>query len=92
MPTLVSGHNVSTRGSLKLNTFLKKLKPYGIVPMSRKRGKGSEIILLKPDPPGSKKGPQYPIKNHGKQTEITRPVIDRVLERFNIDRDEFWGK
>ncbi len=91
MPTLVSEHSVSSRGSLKLNVLLKRLKSYGIILMARKRGRGSENILLKPDPPDSKKGPQYPIKNYGKQTEITRPVIDRVLDRFNIDRNEFWG-
>ncbi len=52
----------------KLRELLKKLKPYGIRTLARKRGKGSEIILLKPNAPGSKQGPQYPIKNHGPGT------------------------
>jgi len=34
------------------------------------RGKGSERILVKPDRPDSVKGPQYPIKHHGDNTEI----------------------
>ncbi len=75
---------------LPLNKFLKKLKKFGIVPMTRNRGKGSEIILLKPDSPDSTKGAQYPIKNHGKKTEIYIPVINAVLRRFNIDSKEFF--
>jgi len=60
------------------------------VPLTRKRGKGSEIILLKPTSPESKKGPQYPVKNHGRSTEISKPVIRAILRRFKIDENEFW--
>jgi hypothetical protein len=74
----------------KIGELLKKLKLYGVVALA-KRGKGSEIILIKPISPGSKKGPQYPIKNHGKATEISVPVIIRILDRFNIDQNDFWG-
>lgn len=77
-------------GPLSLKKFLKKLKPFGIIPLSRSRGKGSEIILLKPEKEGSLKGPQYPIKNHGKGTEIYMPVINAALRRFGIDQKEFW--
>ena len=73
---------------LKLRELIKRLKPYGIVVMSKKRGKGSEIILLKPVEPGSKRGPQYPLKNHGVNTEIHLPVIEGLLRRFNIE--DFW--
>lgn len=59
--------------------------------MERSRGKGSEIILLKPESEGSMKGPQYPIKNHGKKTTIHVPVIKAALRRFEIDEDEFWN-
>jgi len=79
---------LSTKGPLKLKALLKRLKPYGIIKMEPNRGKGSEIILLKPDSPGSKKGPQYPIKNHGEGTEIKLPVINALLRRFNIT--DFW--
>lgn len=74
---------------LKLRELLKKLKPYGITTLS-KRGKGSEIILVKPNSPGSKQGPQYPIKDHGPGTEISIPVINAILRRFDIDPNEFW--
>ena len=70
--------------------LLKRLKPYGIVAMERRRGKGSELILLKPDSPGSNKGPQIPVKYHGGSTEIHIPVILAVLRRFNIDPKKFW--
>lgn len=75
---------------LALKDLLKKLKAYGVVSLTRKRGKGSEIILLKPASPGSKKGPQYPVKNHGKSTEISKPVIRAILRRFEINEDDFW--
>jgi hypothetical protein len=75
---------------LTLRELTKKLKPYGIVTMKRTRGKGSERILLKPNAPGSTKGPQYPIKDHGQSTEIHIPVILAILRRFDIDPDEFW--
>ncbi len=70
---------------LKLRELLKKLKPHGIVPMSKKqRGKGSETILFRPDAPGSTKGPQFPIKNHGPGTEIYKPVIAGIIRRFGL--------
>ena len=55
------------------------------------RGKGSEIMLLKPEKPGSNKGPTFPLKNHGDSTEIYPQVIDALLRRFEIDKKEFWG-
>ncbi len=76
------------KSPLKLRELLKKLKPYGIVPMSKGRGKGSEIILVKRDSPKSMKGLQYPIKNHGMGKEIYIPVINALLRRFKIK--DFW--
>jgi len=58
--------------------------------MPHARGKGSEIILFKPESPDSRRGPQYPIKSHGKGTEISIPVIRAVLRRFEIDSADFW--
>lgn len=79
-----------SKGPVSLKDLLKKLRPYGVIVFGRKRGKGSEVILLKPISEGSKQGPQYPIKNHGKNTEISVPVINAVLRRFDINKDEFW--
>ncbi|MEW6347877.1 MAG: type II toxin-antitoxin system HicA family toxin [Thermodesulfobacteriota bacterium] len=75
---------------LKLRELIKRLRRYGIVVMSERRCKGSEIILLKPLQEGSAGGPQYPVKNHGEGTEISIAVILKVLSRFVIDTDEFW--
>lgn len=74
---------------LKFRELLEKLKPFGIVPMA-KRGKGSEIILIKPDAPDSKRGAQYPIKHHGDGTEIYIPVINAAPRRFGIKPEDFW--
>jgi len=73
---------------LKIRELINRLKPYRVVVMSKKRGKGSERILLLPNRPGSRKGLQYPIKYHGKDTEISIPVINAILRRFSIDN--FW--
>jgi hypothetical protein len=73
-----------------IRELLKKLKPYGVVAMERKRGKGSELVLLKPNKPRSKQGPQIPIKNHGPSTEIYFQTILAILRRFNIDPKDFW--
>ena len=75
--------------SLKLGELLKRLKPFGIVTLKR-RGKGSERILLLPIEEGSLKGETHPIKDHGEQTDIYGPVIGSILRRFKIDPDEFW--
>jgi hypothetical protein len=80
------------KGALKLKELLERLKAYGVTPLESRRGKGSEIILLKPVEPGSRKGPQYPIKNHGMGTEIGIPVINAALRRFGIDPKEFWNE
>ena len=77
------------KSALKLRELLTRFRPYGVITIVN-RGKGSEIILLKPSEPGSKKGPQVPIKNHGPGTEIPIPVILSVLRRFNINPDDFW--
>jgi hypothetical protein len=74
--------------TLKLRELLKKLKPFGILALSKKqRGKGSEIILFRPENPGSKKGPQFPLKDHGGGTEIYKPVIKAIIRRFNLPDD-----
>ena len=78
------------KSPLKLRELLKRLKKHGVVSMKKKRGKGSEIILVKPIEKGSKKGPQYPIKNHGENTEINHQVISAVLRRFDINPEDFW--
>jgi hypothetical protein len=80
------------KGALKLKELLERLKPYGVEPLDSRRGKGSEIILVKPIEPGSRKGPQYPIKNHGMGTEISIPVINALLRRFGINPKEFWSE
>ena len=74
---------------LKYRELLYKLAPFGIIEVPS-RGKGSERILIKPQAPGSLKGPQYPIKHHGAGTEISIPVIKAILRRFNIGPEEFW--
>jgi len=73
---------------LKYSELIKKLKPYGVEVMSKKRGKGSERILLLPKASGSHQGPQYPILHHGDGSEISIPVINAILRRFSIT--DFW--
>jgi len=67
---------------------MKLLKPFGVEIIQG--GKGSETILLRPDPPGSKRGPQFTIKKHGDNPEIDWRVIKDLLERFNIPPTAIW--
>ena len=73
---------------LKIEELLAKLRKFGVEVMPN-RGKGSHIILQKPTEPGSKKGPQYSLKDHGKNTELGVGTIKAILRRFDIDRSEF---
>lgn len=76
---------------LKYRELIARLKRFGVV-VADKRGKGSEVMLIQPIAPGSKQGPQIPIKHHGDNTEIKKGVINAVLRRFNINPDEFWER
>jgi hypothetical protein len=78
------------KAPLKLNELHKRVKAFGVIATASARGKGSEIILVKPVSPGSKSRPQYPIKNHGMGAEISIPVINAVLRRFQINPNDFW--
>ena len=84
-----TGPNVVSNKPLKLVDLLKRLKPYGVISL-KKRGKGSERILLLPESDGSKKGQMHTIKDHGPQTVIYGPVIQSILRRFKICPDDFW--
>lgn len=75
---------------LKYRELLARLKKYGVIELPH-RGKGSERVLLKPTEPGSLKGPQFPVKCHGESTEIKKPVITAILNRFDILKDDFWA-
>jgi hypothetical protein len=78
-----------SKGPLKLKELLQRLKPCGVVTIPG-RGKGSERILLQPEEAGSKRGPIFAIKDHGLGSEITIPVINAVIRRFNKDKKRFW--
>jgi len=84
------------RTPLKLRELLKRLARFGVVVMNAggsgagKRGKGSELILLRPESEGSKRGPIYPIKNHGYGKDVPVAVIKATLRRFDIDEEVFW--
>jgi len=81
---------MSKKRPLKLRDLLAKLKPFGVVRFADTRGKGSEIILVKPVGADPTKGPQHSLKNHGLGTEISVPVILSILGRFEIDPNKFW--
>jgi hypothetical protein len=76
------------KAPVRFSKLKKILKPFGVVEVSG--GKGSETILQRPDPPGSRKGPQFTIKKHGKDPEIDWRVIVQLLERFGIPEDAIW--
>ncbi|MCP4664366.1 MAG: type II toxin-antitoxin system HicA family toxin [bacterium] len=50
-----------------------------------RRGKGSERIIYHPDVNGRPES--FPIKFHGKGTELRKGVISAIVRRFNLPRD-----
>jgi hypothetical protein len=78
------------RKPLKKDELLERLKRFSIK-IIKKRGKGSELILLQPSEPGSKKGEIFTIKDHGKKTEYPIQVVNAVLRRFQISPEDFWN-
>ena len=56
---------------LRYHDFFRRLKAYGVVEVPG-RGKGSERFLVREIPPGSKKGPFYTLKCHGKGNTVKK--------------------
>jgi predicted RNA binding protein YcfA (HicA-like mRNA interferase family) len=67
--------------------LLGRLKKYGIV---QARQRGSHIILLKPESPGSRRGPTYPVPCHNPGSEVSPYIVRALLRRFEIDEAAFW--
>ncbi|MBI3793678.1 MAG: type II toxin-antitoxin system HicA family toxin [Nitrospinae bacterium] len=78
---------MSGLGPLKYNEFLRRLAKHGVEERA-KGGKGSERILIRPEHPGSNKGPQYPIKHHGSGTTLGVGTIRAALRRFGINPND----
>ena len=51
------------------------------------RGKGSHRMIYHPDVDGQPAS--FPVKYHGKATELRRGVISAIVRRFNLPRDLF---
>ena len=81
---------MSKKGPLRYRDLLSRLQPFGVVEIDD-RGKGSEVILLRPLSPGSFQGPRYPIRHHSDNDEIPLGTIAACLRRLNITAKEFWG-
>ncbi len=76
---------------LRCRDFLNRLKQrYDIVQMPG-RGKGSEIILVKPNAPGSRlKGPQFVMRHHKDSEDVYPKTIAACLRHFQIDPKDFF--
>lgn len=74
---------------LRIRELLSRLKTFNIV-QKPGRGKGSEIILVKPNAPGSDKGPQFVIRHHSDGDEIPPKTIAACLRHFEIDPVDFF--
>ena len=79
---------VMPKSPLRFKDLLKVLKPFGV--KVKQGGKGSETILVRPLSEDSTKGPQYTIKKHGTNPEISWRVIEALLESLSIPKDAVW--
>ena len=77
------------KSPLRFKDLLKALKPYGV--KVKQGGKGSETILVRPLSEDSMKGPQYTIKKHGTNPEISWRVIEALLQSLGIPRKTLFG-
>ena len=75
---------------LPYRKLIARLKLFGVIEVQH-RGKGSEVVLLKPRYQGSKQGPQATIGHHGDNNAVSPAVINAVLRRLEIDKDTFWS-
>ena len=74
---------------LTCREVLARLKKYGVVQV---RQHGSHLILLKPEVPGSARGPTFPIPCHNMGSEVSPQIVRAVLRRFGIDIETFWSE
>jgi hypothetical protein len=79
---------VLPKSPLRFKELLKALKLYGV--KVKRGGKGSETILVRPLSENSPKGPQYTIKKHGTNPEISWRVIEALLASLGIPKDAVW--
>lgn len=73
---------------LRCQTLITKLKKFGVIEV---RQRGSHILLLLPEKPGSDKGPTYPLACHKRTVEVSIHVIEATLRKFGIDEEKFWS-
>ncbi len=77
--------------TLKLRELLKRLADYGVVEHPKpSRGNGSELLVYKPNAPGSLKGPIFPLTNHSKGRDVPEGQLSACLRRFGIDKLDFF--
>lgn len=81
---------MSQKGPLRFRELYSRLEPFGVRIMQG-RGKGSEIILLRPVEPGGNKGPRYPVRHHSDNDMIPLGTIMACLRRLEIPPEDFWG-
>jgi hypothetical protein len=74
---------------MRYNQFVKRLKEFGVVE-TKKKGKGSERYLVRPEFPESTIGPSYTIKCHGEGKPVRDGTMFACLRRLQIDPEEFF--
>ncbi len=72
---------------VRYSDLLKRLKPYGV--KVKEGGKGSEIILHRPDPESGRR-PQHTIKKHGDNPEIDWRIIKALLDSLGLPEKAVW--
>lgn len=78
---------MAKKGPMRYRDFLAKLKPFGVI---ERPGKGSEMNLLRPNEPGSSKGPRTPIRHHSDNDEIPLGTLKACLRRLGIPDEAIW--
>lgn len=77
-------------GEMKYNDFFRRLRDFDVVE-DPKRGKGSERCLVRPNEPGTLKGPFYTLRCHGGGDTLRPGTMAACLRRLQIEPKEFWS-
>lgn len=76
---------------LKVRELLKRLEDFGVIKHPKaSRGKGSEVVVIRPTNPEHTQGPLFTITYHGAGTDVGEGLISACLRRFGIDKKDFF--
>lgn len=71
--------------------YIRRLKDFGVIEHPKlARGKGSELVVYRPESSNSLKSQIFTLIDHGMGKDVGYGLVNACLRRFDIDKDEFF--